>query len=410
MHVLLLSQFYPPVIGGAEIHVRALADGLVARGHDVAVATQSSPGLASHERQGGIEIHRLQGGLQRIGPLFTADRRHAPPFPDPEMVLRLRRLVSSLQPDVVHAHNWLGRSFIPLKRRSGARFVVTLHDCSSACTQLRMMYRDIEPCTSASFGRCLSCCAHHYGAIKGTVTLVANQAMRRAEASAVDLFIPVSTAVAEANGLAELGARFEVVPNFAWDLNAHTPAASHGLDGLPDVPFILQVGDVVADKGVHVLLAAYTELRDPPPLVLIGHVRTQLPDPLPAGVSVLGPRPHAFVLDAWRRSLFGTIPSLCLDASPTVTLEAMASGRAVVASAVGGLTDQVDDGTTGILVTPGSPGELRQAMLRLLGDPELRDRMGEAGRRRFEDRFSAEVTVGRIDDLYRSLLKERRSE
>jgi glycosyltransferase involved in cell wall biosynthesis len=36
--------------------------------------------------------------------------------------------------------------------------------------------------------------------------------------------------------------------------------------------------------------------------------------------------------------------------------------------------------------------------------------MGEAGRRRFEDRFSAEVTVGRIDDLYRSLLKERRSE
>jgi D-inositol-3-phosphate glycosyltransferase len=66
----------------------------------------------------------------------------------------------------------------------------------------------------------------------------------------------------------------------------------------------------------------------------------------------------------------------------------MAHGRPVVATAVGGLRDLVVDGETGLVVPPRDVDALRLALERLLGDRELRRRLGAAGRRRAEERFS----------------------
>jgi glycosyltransferase involved in cell wall biosynthesis len=71
-----------------------------------------------------------------------------------------------------------------------------------------------------------------------------------------------------------------------------------------------------------------------------------------------------------------------------VCAEAMAYGRPVVAGAVGGLLDLVADGETGLLVPPRDVSALRGALERLLGDPELRHRMGEAARKRVRERFA----------------------
>ena len=81
-------------------------------------------------------------------------------------------------------------------------------------------------------------------------------------------------------------------------------------------------------------------------------------------------------------------------------LEAMAHGRSVVASAVGGLLDLVVDGETGIHVPPGDVPALRAALERLLGDRELRQRLGEAGRRRAAEHFSWDAVTGRTVELY----------
>ena len=70
--------------------------------------------------------------------------------------------------------------------------------------------------------------------------------------------------------------------------------------------------------------------------------------------------------------------------------EAMAHGKPVVASSVGGLKDLVVDGETGLLVPPRDVGALRDALDRLLGDRELRRRLGAAGRERIEQHFSWE--------------------
>jgi glycosyltransferase involved in cell wall biosynthesis len=86
-------------------------------------------------------------------------------------------------------------------------------------------------------------------------------------------------------------------------------------------------------------------------------------------------------------------------------LEAMAHGRPVVAGDVGGLRDLVVDGETGYLVPPRDVTALRKALERLLGDRDLRRSLGEAGRRRAEERFSwrhaTEATLAAYQDALR---------
>jgi glycosyltransferase involved in cell wall biosynthesis len=85
-------------------------------------------------------------------------------------------------------------------------------------------------------------------------------------------------------------------------------------------------------------------------------------------------------------------------------LEAMAAGLPVVATAVGGTLDVVVEGVNGFLVPPRDPNALAQAITRLLDDPDLRQRMGQAGRERVLQHFSVEQMVERTQNLYEQLL------
>ncbi len=85
------------------------------------------------------------------------------------------------------------------------------------------------------------------------------------------------------------------------------------------------------------------------------------------------------------------------------TAEAMATGLPVVGTRVGGIREVIVDGETGFFVSPAAPAELAARVGELLADPKLRRRMGRAGRRRVEERFSHEVYAARILALYREL-------
>ena len=87
-----------------------------------------------------------------------------------------------------------------------------------------------------------------------------------------------------------------------------------------------------------------------------------------------------------------------------VAREAMAYGRPVVATAVGGLVDAVEDGVTGILVPPRAANALRTALEKLLADPELRRQLGEAGRKRARERFSWDAATTATLAAYRLAL------
>jgi glycosyltransferase involved in cell wall biosynthesis len=332
--------------------------------------------------------------------LYTTERPFAPPLLDPEGALALRRIIGAERPDVVHAHDWLARSLPPRRRGRAPAYVVTLHDYSHVCATKRLV-RAGTACAGPEFGKCVACASHYYGSLRGLATTLGNRAGAALAERTVDMFLPVSTAVAVESRLAERGLPYRVVPNFVGD--ELTGDADEGLLArLPVEPFILFAGDVTADKGVDVLLDAYGRLREAPPLVLIGR-RRQAASELPPNVIALGALPHEAVIAALNRCLVAVVPSIVPDACPTVLIEAMAAARPVVAAASGGIVDLVDDGADGLLVPPNDVPALASALQRLLLSPELREQISEAARRRSAE-FRASAVVPRIEAVYLELV------
>jgi glycosyltransferase involved in cell wall biosynthesis len=403
----MLSQFYAPVVGGQERVVESMSVALTRRGHDVALATLWHDGSPEHEVRDGVHIHRIRGLAQRAAPVFSDPaRRHVPPAPDPGVVRGLRRLVSDLRPDVVHAHDWLVHSALPFGRRGDVPVVMSLHDHSLTCATKRLM-RNGERCTGPGLAKCVACSARHYGVARGAPIALALGLLGHRVAASVDRFLPVSESVAVAAGLAGGGLPFEVLPNFLTHEVLHAGDASTGATEtdaddtarLPADGFVLFVGDATHDKGIDVLLRAHHLLDGRAPLVVLGRpLSPALVEPRP-DVTVLGPQPHAAVLRAMRHAGVVVVPSLLSEAFGMVALEAMAMGTPVVATRSGGLADIVVDGESGHLVEPGDVDALAAALRRVLDDPGHRVAMSRSARQRARD-FSEDLVVGRLERIY----------
>ena len=95
------------------------------------------------------------------------------------------------------------------------------------------------------------------------------------------------------------------------------------------------------------------------------------------------------------------------EGSPVSLIEAMAAGRPVVATEVGGVPDLVEHGVNGMLGRAGDPSATAEAIAALLADPERRRVMGEAGRKRVRDAYTIDQLVSDMDRLYTELLRGR---
>ena len=209
----------------------------------------------------GVRVHRVRSTTQRLAGANQTGRPYLPPIPDPDVVRALAAIVDEERPQIVHAHNWMIHSFLPLKSTSGARVVMTLHDYGVACAKKSLIWHE-RPCSGPGFTKCLHCAARHYGTARGELITLGNWATRWPLRGAVDTFLPVSAAVARGNELDEMGVRYEVVHNFVPDdvanEGADDPATASTNSGkLPQEPYWLYVGTLSQHKGVGVLLEAY---------------------------------------------------------------------------------------------------------------------------------------------------------
>ena len=410
MRILQLAQFFPPDIGGEERHVFNLANALAERGHQVAVATQRMAGVPDQETlSSGIRVHRFATAAMRLPGVYSTSRTHHPPLPDPLGVRELARITRQEQPEVIHAHNWIVNSAVALRRssRTGPRFglVLTLHDFSHVCATKRLM-RMGSVCEGPAVARCLICATAHYGPAVGPVTTAATALMRPWKNRAIDHVVCVSSAVANGNRI-QRGPAASVIPNFVRDEVVFgcvgDTAEGWPEDIVPDLPkegFILFVGELSGDKGLPTLLRAYESLGSKrPPLLLVGRRTPDTPTNLPGGAQMRLDWPHDHVMAAFRRCRFAALPSICLDACPTTVLEAMASGRPVVATTTGGIVDMITDGENGLLVPPGDEYKLAEAMGRLLNDADLRARLA-VGAQEHIPRFTASAVAERLEAVY----------
>lgn len=398
MRLLFATDYYAPLIGGATRAFEQLAVRLVDGGHEVTVATAWQRGTLPEESRDGVTVRRLRDLGSRIPGTSADEARHTPPpYPDPELVLRLRKIIANVSPDLVYAFGWIGYSLSVALRGADVPLLLSVRDYGNICPK-RSLVRHGADCSGPEWGKCLACAPELYGSAKGVVAtagVLGGRRLLRARANAVQS----CSNFAESRVLTSLGGdwpRRYVIPDFrdAPDCGTRLP------DGLPSDPFILYVGALRDIKGVRVLLSAYESLKAPkPPLVLIGARAPETPKTFPDGVTVLPPASNSEILATWDRALFGVAPSVLAEPLGNVVHEAMSRGKPVIGTSPGGHADMIDDGVNGMLVPGGDRQALAAAIERMASDDTLRACLGAAAVSAAEA-FSAATVFPRFLEMF----------
>ena len=344
---------------GGQNQVLLSAQGMTALGHQVIVACQRGSALEERARAAGLEVEPLGFG----GDL------------SPAAVLGVRRLLRKLRPDLLHAQDphAVSASLLALRLAPGPRLLASRRvDFHLKGTLSRWKYRSCRRVIAAS------------------------RAIAR---------------VLEVDGVPPEGMRvvYDGVP-----LRQAQPGGREALAALGVPPAAPVVGNVAAltdHKDHRTLLEAMAIARRSLPqvrLVIVGD--GELRPALEARKRELGLE-ETVVFAGFRDDLDRLVPAFtvfCLSSHMeglgSSLLDAMAFGRPVVATAAGGIPEAVVDGVTGCLVPPRDPQALAEALIAVLADEPRRAEMGRAGRRRFEEHFTAERMVRETLAVYREAL------
>lgn len=210
--------------------------------------------------------------------------------------------------------------------------------------------------------------------------------------------------------------KIHVTPN-AIDVNEFSPASVE--DKRDGELLILHVGRLEEAKGVCDLARAFAQLVrggrcEKARLVYVGEDRstarktsqkTELlqffqENGIMDSVEFTGKVGRRELVQWYRRSDICVVPSKMYESFSYTAMEAMACGKPVVASRIGGIPETVDDGKTGILVSPGNVTELKNALEELANNRHMRSKMGEAAREKVKREYSSGAVARQNLDVY----------
>jgi glycosyltransferase involved in cell wall biosynthesis len=373
-------------MGGPALHVAYLTAGLRERGYETTLVAGS---LARGEDSMAFVADELGVNVVRIDELG----REISPLRDLLATVRLARLIRRERPQILHTHTakagTVGRVAALLAGSRRPPIVVhTFHG-----HVLRGYFGPLRSFFFRLLERWLA---------SRTTALVAVSPQVR------DDLVALRVAPRERFVVIRLG--IELDQRVAPDQDGRSESRRYL--GIPDERFTVGwIGRMTGVKRTDDVLVAFKHLRDSGVdaclcLVGDGPDRTQLEQ-------------RAHELGVVRDTLFlgyqenvapfyAAFDALVLpsgnEGTPVSAIEALAAGRPVVATRVGGVPDVVRDGEDGFLVEAGATDELAERLARLARDPELRRRMGEEGRSRVVPRYAVDRLVDDVDRLYRSLL------
>lgn len=362
MRVLLVITRGEP--GGAQVHVLDLVRGMRER-------------IAFHVAVGDDPF--LPGELRRLGvpvSVVSALRRDPAPGHDRRALTHLRALIRRVRPHLVHTHS--SKAGVLGRTAAWREGIVALH------TAHAWSFSEGQP--------------RRRVALSVPVEVLVGRITRRfVVVSEADRRIALRYRVARPE-------RVRVVHNGVAD----TPwRADPGAGGIPTIAMVARMAP---PKDHLLLLQALAEVPAPFRLLLVGDGPDRAR--IEAAIRRLGleDRVHlAGVSEAVPKLLAGAQVAALVsrqEGFPLTVLEAMRAGLPVVASDVGGVREAVEHGTTGLLVGRADRAGLASALNRLLVDPSLRRAFGEAGRRAYERRFTADRMVAETEGVYRELAAE----
>ena len=383
MKALLLTREYPPQIyGGAGVVVGELSRALARRMPVEVRCFGPREGVASPEGvavRGYAPWERLAAGTD--GPRF------APALETLSIGLAMTR--DPVDADVAHAHTWYAdMAGLWIRTLHRIPLIVTLHSLEP-----------LRPWKADQLGS----------------GYLLSSWIEKTAVEAADRVVAVSAQMRE-----DILAHFDVDPakvvviHNGIDPERFRRAESRAaLDryGVSE-PYVLFVGRVTDQKGIFHLLEAAPALPAGVQVVLCAsapdtpEIEERLRRALPAHPNVIwiGEMvPVETVVELYSHAAVFACPSV-YEPFGLINLEAMACETPVVASAVGGIVEVVEDGKTGLLVPPGRPAALAAALRRVLENAELGRRLGIAGRRRVEERFSWASVAERTEAVYRDAI------
>ncbi len=379
MKTLLLTREYPPhIYGGAGVVVGQLARAL---SRLMAVEVRCFGERSPAEATGEIAL-RGYTAWERVGPGRDGPR-HAPALETLSIALAMAR--DPVDADVAHAHTWYADM--------AGLWIRTLHRIP-LCVTLHSM-EPLRPWKADQLGS----------------GYLLSSWIEKTAVEAADRVIAVSRQMRQ-----DILAHFRVDPDRVVvihngidpDLFRRTEAKDVLARRGVREPYVLFVGRITDQKGIFHLLEAAPKLPAGVQIVLCAsapdtpEIEARLKRRLPEHPNVvwIGEMvPVNEVVQLYSHAAVFVCPSV-YEPFGLINLEAMACETPVVASAVGGILEVVEDGTTGLLVEPARPDALAAAIRGLLDDPGRRRAMGQAGRRRVEAHFSWASVATRTREVY----------
>jgi glycosyltransferase involved in cell wall biosynthesis len=378
-------------MGGPALHVAYLSAGLKERGYETTLVAGS---LARGEESMSFVAESL--GV----PVVTIEQLHREisPVRDALAVVRLARLLRALRPQILHTHTAkagaIGRLAVLLA--AGARPPIVVHTFHGHV--LRGYFGPLRAHVFRLLERWLA---------RVTTALIAVSPEVR------DDLVALGVAPREKFTVIRLGIELDERVGAAGEQGAEMRRVL----GVPPGRFVVGwIGRMTAVKRTDDVLLAFRRLRElgvDACLWLVGDGPDR--DHVEHRASELGIVRDCFFLGYQEdvAPFYGAFDAVVLpsgnEGTPVSAIEALAAGRPVVATRVGGVPDVVRDGVDGFLVEAGDVERLAGRLAELAHDPELRRRLGEQGRAHVLPRYSVERLLDDVDRLYRSLLAARRA-
>ena len=411
MKILMVNSFNY-VRGGAERCYLDLSALLESRGHEVIPFAMRHPlNLPSAYDDYFVSHVDFPTELARpgIGPKLKVTERilYAREARD-----KIARIVADTRPDLVHIHGFIhemSTSILPALKKAGLPVVQTLHDYKIVCPNTTFISQE-EICKRCRGHRYYNIALHRCKRGSRMASALAGAEMYfhelfRLYAPQIDLFISPSDFLARK--VREHGLRKPIVtiPNF---INPDLFQPRYD----PENYFIF-VGRLVRTKGILTLLEAMRYLNTPAELriagagELEGELRAYAATYGLTNVKFLGHLDTAALTQTMQRAVFTVQPSEWYENYSMTVIESLASGTAVIGSAIGGIPEQVRDGVNGLLFEPGNAPQLAEKIQYLLDRRDLAIEMGRSGRRQVETLNGPDAHYEQTRQVYERLLARR---
>lgn len=417
MRILLISHGFPPdSVGGVEQHTRGLADALVELGHDVHVyAKLGIAGHAQGDRLGPVGdnpkvtrvVYRYEG-LDGLRSLYRV----------PALDDAFDAFLAANRFDVAHAHHLTGMStgLIDVLRRHDVPSVLTLHDYWLMCPRGQMWRDDGSVCDAVETSRCAECLRPTFGGwISDESVATLHTDAREVLAGATRLVVPSARAIDPFRALGVDGDAIRVVEN-GVDVAALSKVPPVELP--PGRPVRIGfLGTLIPSKGLDDLVQAF--LRLPPGAAELRIHGNAVPyhgdesyltrvfsrlDPTRSRATYFGPYQTSDLPEILADIDLLVTPARWREAFGLTVREAIAAGRPVITTRIGGLQDALEHGREGALVAPGAVDELADTLQRIVTDRDELARLAAACRARPAPRGFAEMAK-ELADVYGEVAK-----